>query len=53
MNRYEYKEPEFKVVKVNSQDVITTSGDSLPGASSGWEAGGSGSGSGGVPIISL
>ena len=40
MNRYEYKEPEFKVVKVNSQDVITTSGESLPDGSSGWETGG-------------
>lgn len=47
MNKYEYNEPEFKVVKVNAQDVITASGDSLPNGSTGWEAGG------GAPIINL
>ena len=45
MNKYEYKEPEFRVVKVKAQDVITTS---IPQASSGWDTGGSG-----VPIIPL
>ena len=47
MNK-EYKEPEFKVIKVNIQDVITDSQDVIQG-SSGWETGG---GSGGdVPFI--
>ena len=40
-----YNEPEFKVVKVKSQDVISTSGE-LPGASNEWQIGDTGS-----PII--
>ena len=27
---FEYNSPEFKVIKHNSQDVITTSGDTTP-----------------------
>ena len=27
---YEYKEPEFKVIKTNAQDVLTASGDITP-----------------------
>lgn len=48
MKKNEYNEPEFNIVKVINQDVITTS-DLVPKASSGWEA----APSGGVPIISL
>ena len=48
MKKYEYNEPEFNIVKVINQDVITTS-DSIPKVSDGWEA----APSGGVPIISL
>ena len=48
MKKYEYNEPEFNIVKVINQDVITTS-DLVPKASSGWEA----APSGGVPIISV
>ena len=47
MKKYEYNEPEFNIVKVINQDVITTS-DLVPKVSSGWEA----APSGGVPIIS-
>ncbi len=48
MKKYEYNEPEFNIVKVINQDVITTS-DLIPKVSDGWEA----APSGGVPIISL
>ncbi len=48
MKKNEYNEPEFSIVKVINQDVITTS-DLVPKASSGWEA----APSGGVPIISV
>lgn len=30
MNRFEYKEPEFKVVMTSAQDVLTSSGGDLP-----------------------
>jgi len=39
MKKFEYKEPEFKVVQANTEDIITTSGE-LPGqlntASTNW-----------------
>ena len=32
MKKFEYKEPEFKVVKANSEDIVTTSPiDPTPG----------------------
>jgi hypothetical protein len=43
-----YNEPEFKVVEMASEDVLTAS--TLDDFTSGWETGGTG---GTVPIISL
>jgi len=47
MKKFEYKEPEFKVVIVNCEDVLTASGDeptpppagTLNRVSSAWEMG--------------
>ena len=44
MKKFEYKEPEFKVVITASEDVITTSGEPAPSGSLGrvtsaWEMG--------------
>ena len=46
-----YNEPEFRVVKVNVQDVITASQDPLPGGDSQWETGGQGGST--APIINI
>ena len=35
-----YEEPEFKVITVNCQDVITYSQEGLETGGSGWESGG-------------
>ena len=44
MKKFEYKEPEFKVVITKSEDVITTSGEPAPSGhlntvSNAWEMG--------------
>ncbi len=45
----EYREPEFKVVKTASEDIITGStGGTLDVISDAWDTGSSGSGSGGL-----
>ena len=47
MNRFEYKEPEFKVVKTNAVDVLTASNGLLSSISGAWGVGSNGgSGSG-------
>lgn len=46
---FEYKEPEFKVVITNEQDVLTTShidDETLPTGSSSWDTGSQGGGIG-------
>jgi len=45
MMKFDYKEPEFKVVKAASDDVITTSAE-LDTASSAWDTGAQGGGVG-------
>ena len=39
MSKY-YSEPEFKVITVNYQDVITDSQEGIDSGSTGWESGG-------------
>ena len=46
-----YNEPEFKVVKMASEDVLTAS--KLDDFTSGWETGSNEQGGGTVPIITL
>jgi hypothetical protein len=46
-----YNEPEFKVVTMANEDVLTAS--VLDDATSGWETGSSQTGGGTVPVITL
>ena len=46
-----YNEPEFKVVTMASEDVLTAS--TLDDATSGWETGSNQPGGGTVPVITL
>ena len=46
-----YNEPEYKVVKVTGEDVLTTS--TLVDETSGWETGSNETGGGTVPVITL
>ena len=45
MKKFEYKEPEFKVVQANTEDVLTASG-TLDNASSAWDTGAGGNAGG-------
>jgi hypothetical protein len=46
-----YNEPEFKAVKMISEDVLTAS--TLDDLTSGWETGSNEQGGGTVPILTL
>ena len=39
MTRFEYKEPEFKVVQANTEDVLTASAPELNTVNSAWDTG--------------
>lgn len=50
MNRFDYKEPEFKVIVTAKEDILTVSGASasLGTITDDWDTGSSGGGIGGI-----